>query len=515
MQAAEFEVLIIGAGMSGIGMGCTLKAQCPDRSFAILERRQRLGGTWDLFRCTVRRSSSSQGLPGGGVDSTTAGLGGASPQTPAQTPAQPGRSRLPLAAAIALMAGLGLGVFLRSSGAAGHLPLLMRTVDVLGSMWVNAIRMTVLPLLVSLMLGAAAGAADRKQLGRLGLRAAGLCLLLLAGSALSVLALAPPFFDRIHLDPAATQALRATIAQGGVPQGDAGPFVFLLGLIPANIFKSAADGAVLPLLVFTVLFGAAAASAGEPLQSRVASAAGSVREVLLIVVRWVLDLAPLGVFAIGTTLGASLGAEVFDAVFYFTLVTSAGTVLTNLALYPVVVALAGISLRRFAVALLPAQVVAAGTRSSLAALPAMLTAARERLQLRPEVVDFVLPLCVSTLKLAVPLYWMASCLTVARLYGLPFGFEQKLIVAFASVFMSAAVPGIPNGGTLAMAPVFALIGLPAEGLAIAIALEAIPDIFFTVLNVTADVAVTTILGQRGSVGPERAQASVDSRRSAP
>jgi Na+/H+-dicarboxylate symporter len=394
---------------------------------------------------------------------------------------------------VGLVAGLLIGIFLRSAGLIGSMSPVTGALDVIGSLWIDGIRMTVLPLVMALMVAAVARPADQRNLGRLGLNTALWLVLLLGASAAATAVLAPPLFDRVRLDAAATAALRASAAGAGSLTGDASLRSWLISLVPANVFKAAADGSPLPLIVFAILFGAAAARAEPALRERVVVFAQSVRDVMLIIVRWVLWLAPLGVFAIGVTLGAALGRAVFDAVFYFMLVTSLGALLIMLALYPVVAVFGRAGLGRFARAAAPAQIVAAGTRSSLASLPAMLEGARG-LGLKPEVADFVLPLTVSVFKLSVPLYWIASSLTIARLYGIHLGVEQIALVALASVFMSPTVPGIPNGGTIAMAPVLAMIGLPAAGLAVAIALESLPDILYTMTNVTGDFAIATILG---------------------
>ena len=172
-------------------------------------------------------------------------------------------------------------------------------------------------------------------------------------------------------------------------------------------------------------------------------------------------------------------------------------------LYPVAVLLGRVSPASFARAALPAQAVAMGTRSSLAALPAMLDSAEKQLQLRREVSGFVLPLAVSTFRLNLAVSWIVGGLFIARLYGVPFGVASIATFYVAAVLMSFSVPGIPSGSLFIIAPLFPTVGLPVEGVGILIALDAVPDIFKTTLNVTGHMTVAAILGRAGApVGKE-------------
>lgn len=167
-----------------------------------------------------------------------------------------------------------------------------------------------------------------------------------------------------------------------------------------------------------------------------------------------------------------------------------------LLLYPVASLLGRVPVERFARAALPAQVVAMSTRSSLAALPAMLDGADNRLHLSREISGFVLSLAVSTFRLNQVVSWLAGGLFIAKLYGLPFGVTAIVTFAVASIFMSFSVPGIPSGGVVMMTPFFAGVGLPVEGIGVLIALDVIPDLFKTLLNVTGQMTAAVVLARR-------------------
>jgi Na+/H+-dicarboxylate symporter len=164
---------------------------------------------------------------------------------------------------------------------------------------------------------------------------------------------------------------------------------------------------------------------------------------------------------------------------------------------------AGIPMRRFARAALPAQLIAFSSSSSIASLPALVESAERGLGLPPRVGGFVLPLAISTFKIAAPLSWTAGALFVGWFYGIPLHAGDLATIAFAAVFLAFAVPGVPRGAFIMLTPLFLAIGLPAEGIGILIAVDAIPDTFATALNVTGDLAAAALVGRgelNGQIG---------------
>jgi proton glutamate symport protein len=144
----------------------------------------------------------------------------------------------------------------------------------------------------------------------------------------------------------------------------------------------------------------------------------------------------------------------------------------------------------------PAQSVAFASSSSIAALPALVEGAERVLGLPARITGFVLPLSVSMFKIAAPVSWTMGALFIAWFYGIQLSLGSLAIVAFAAVFLAFAAPGVPRGGFLMLTPLFLAIGLPAEGIGILIAVDAIPDLFSTVLNATGYMAATTIVAKQ-------------------
>lgn len=398
---------------------------------------------------------------------------------------------------VALGAGLVLGIAVSATGDSRLLSA-VSFLQPIGVLWVNAIRMTVVPLVFSLLVVGVASAADAATVGRLGARTFALFLALLICSAIVGALLAPPIFSLLKIDPAMAASLRASATASGEAAAASAKQLptfaqWLTDLVPINPIKTAADGTMLPLVIFSVLFSAAATRTTPETRETIVGFFNAVSEVMLMLVRWIIELAPIGVFVLALGLASRLGATAAGAVGFYVLAICSIFLLELILLYPVATIGGRVPLRRFARAVSPAQVVAFSSRSSLASLPALLETATRRLGLPPAVSGFVLPLAVSTFKLSTPPTQVVSALFIARLYGIELAPQQILMVATIAIALSFSAPGIPSGGLLILAPVFASIGLPVEGIGILIGLDVFPDAARSVLNVTADITVATVL----------------------
>jgi Na+/H+-dicarboxylate symporter len=410
-------------------------------------------------------------------------------------------------ALVALLAGLLVGAATAATDAPA-LRTLVRVVEPLGALWVNAIRMTLVPLVVALLVTSVAGVADVRAVGRLGARAVGWFLALLVGASLLAALAGPPLIERLVIDPSAAAALRASAADTAAQASGATPELptlrgFVVGLVPTNPVSAAAEAAMLPLIVFVVLFAAAVTRLPAERRAPVVGFFTAVREAMLVVVGWVLRLTPIGVFALAADMGAELGIGAAGAVGYYVLVLCALVAVATLACYPVAALFGRTSMARFARAAGPAQMVAISTRSSLASLPALVEGARRHLGDRPAITGFVLPLAVSTFKLNTPIADLVGPLFLAHLYGVDLSTAQIATMTIVCVALSFSNPGIPSGGLFVVtAPVLLSAGLPLDGIGLLIAADAIPDVFNTVVNVTGDMTVATVLAPDSEVVEE-------------
>ena len=368
----------------------------------------------------------------------------------------------------------------------------------LGTMWVSAIRMTVIPLVVSLLITGVASATDVGAIGRLGGRTLLVFVLLLAVVAAIVVPLAPTLFAMLPLP--STAGARPTLPAGAadaasqLSAAQTQTFsAWLTSLIPSNPIAAAANGAMVPLIVFTLILAVAIARSPDSTRVPLVTLAGALGDAMLRVVRWVVLVAPIGVFALVLPIAVHLGGSVAGAIGVYILAYSLASVAVILITYPIVALFGGIPIGRFARAVLPSQLIAFSSSSSIASLPALIESGERGLALPPRVTGFVLPLAVSTFKLAAPVSWTIGALFVGWFYGIPLHARELATVAFAAVFLAFAAPGVPRGAFIMLTPLFLAIGLPAEGIGILIAVDALPDTFATVLNVTGDLAAAALV----------------------
>lgn len=407
---------------------------------------------------------------------------------------------------LALLAGLALGIAASSSGN-DTLLALATGIEPVGTLFINGIRMTVIPLVVGSLIAGIAAAPDPSTLGRLGARAFVLFLVTLVAAGVFAALVAPPVLAWIPIDPAATEALRASAAgTAGATQQSVqqipGFAQWLISLVPANPLRAAADGAMLPLIVFTLAFGLAVTQLKGDTRQAVAQLFQAIRDASLILVTWVLWLAPLGVFALSMPLAARLGLAAAGALAgYIGLIVVLTIIVGAVVLYPMASILGGVPVMEFARAAFPAQAVAFSSRSSLASLPAAIEAARDRLRLPEEAPSFLLPLAASVYRIGASLGQTVGVVFVARLYGVELGPTALASVVIASVATSFSVPGIPGGSIVIMAPVLQSAGVPIEGIGILLGVDTIPDMFRTTVNVTGHLAsATAVVGRQKSDG---------------
>lgn len=395
---------------------------------------------------------------------------------------------------IALVAGLAAGILI-STSTSSALHSFAAALEPVGTVWVNAIRMTVIPLVVSLLIATIAEEKDIRAVGRLGGRAVAMYVVILSTLALATFLAAPPLFALLHMDSASAASLRNASSAAGAAPALPSFTSWLVGLIPANPVKAAVDGAMLPVIVFAVAFAAALARIDGAHRATATALFRGLADAMLVIVGWVLALAPIGVFCLAVALAERVGAGVAGAVAFYLALHSGFLIVATVALYAAIRILTDVPLSQFARALIPAQLVAITTRSSVASLPAMIDGATRVLHLPQKVSGFALPFGVSVFRLNQAVTWIASALFVSKLYGAPLSTNQLAFLAACSVAMSFSIPGIPSGGLFIIAPFFVSVGLPIEGMGILLALDAIPDVFKTLLNVTSQMATTVLLAR--------------------
>ena len=391
----------------------------------------------------------------------------------------------------ALVLGFFGGTLLR--GTSAEAPLLA-IAQPAGTLWLRALQLTILPLVIGLVYTGISQTLAAAGGGKMARRAVTLfCLILLASGTMSAL-LSTTLLGIFPIPASAAAALSGGAADAGKVPGVA---EILSAMMPDNIFAAAAAGAMLPMVLFVSLFALAATRLRAAPRATLGQLFEGLAGAMMVIVGWVLMLAPIGVFGLAMALGAKMGGSAIGALAHYILVVSAAGLVLLLAGYTVALTLGGQRLMAFARAMLPVHAVAISTQSSLASLPAMLAASR-KLGVREATADFVLPLAVAIFRATSPAMNLAVAIYAAKLTGVtltPVALAAGVVVAFLVSLSSVSLPGTISF-VISVGPIAMAMGVPVAPLGLLVAVEILPDLMRTLGNVTMDVAVTAAVDRR-------------------
>ena len=404
--------------------------------------------------------------------------------------------RLPVALTFAALIG---GLLAGIAGAALGAPQGVSDIaGLVGGLWLRALQMTIIPLVAALLV---LGLVQMIMAARVGTAARRMLLTMiavqLAGGAFTA-AVMPALLRAVPVP----QGGRAFLADSPDTVGEVPKVLdFMASLISPNVIAAAAETAMLPLTIFFVMFAVAITRLPADQGDRLLGFFHALGNVMLLIIGWVLAIAPIGVFALAFGVGVQSGGGAFAALGHYVLtVTLMGTFIFVLA-YAIAAGLGRTGLLSFTKAVLPAQAVALSTQSSLASLPAMLDSAG-RLGLRPATAEFVLPLAVVIFRATSASMNLAVVYYIAALAGI----EVSLPIAIAGILIASVISlsavSLPGSISfvVSIGPIALAMGVPVEPLALLVAVEMLPDLMRTLGNVTMNVAVTSAVDRAAGTG---------------
>ncbi len=405
---------------------------------------------------------------------------------------------LSIGALVALVLGVAVGAAIEASGNSA-LASAALIVEGLGSLWLNALSMTVIPLIVSLLITGIASVADAASTGRLAGRAVFAFAVMLVAATLYGVIVMPTLLALWPVDREVADAFVASAGGAGVP--DAPPFSeWLAALAPSNVLAAAASDAILPLVVFSIIFAFALTRLPQLQREMLGGFFKAIADAMIVIVKWVLLFAPIGVFALALGVGARAGLGATGVlVQYVVLVAGMTAGVTILAtLFAIVWGRAAPG--KFLAAAAPVQALAISTQSSLACLPAMVQRCHDVLGVSERTADLVLPMAVTVFRITSTVANLGVAFFVAHVYGLEPSLLQIIAACAVALAVSVGTVGLPGSASFfaSIAPICLALGAPLDLLAILIAVEVIPDIFRTVGNVTADMAAAVIVDRKPS-----------------
>jgi Na+/H+-dicarboxylate symporter len=396
--------------------------------------------------------------------------------------------RLHVAIALGLIGGLLLGLLAAATESA-FLMGLATGVAPLGFAFVNALKMVVIPLVAAVIFVGVASLGDLRKLGRMG------AATMIFFSVISVIGVLLGMGTMKLLLPLASEgAAQALTANSVDAPALPGVVDFLVGLIPSNPFQAAAEGALLPLIVFVVLFAAAAGVLPTEDRERLLTLANAVSAALIKLVNWLLWTAPIGVFALAAPVTALAGWAMLQSLMAFVLAVIVGlAVFIALVCVPVVKFVAGMPVSTFLRGCLTPQAIAAATTSSPATVPAMIEAANTDLRLSSSVSSFVIPLGAGLGRAGSAVFQGTGIVFLAWLYGVSLAVSGIGAAVLATFIVSFTVAAVPGGSVLSMAPALATVGIPIDGIAILLGVDRVPDMARTATNVTGTLTTTIVV----------------------
>jgi len=390
---------------------------------------------------------------------------------------------------IALVGGILLGVVAGTR--------FVDVADVIGTLWLNGLRMTVVPLVVALLITGIAQTADAARAGRLAGRAVLTMLAILWSSSLLAAVMIPTLLMLFPMPEGAAEALK--LALGSATKPDAVPPFgdFVRAMVPTNPIAAASADAILPLMIFTAAFAFAALRLPAEKRKSITGLFEAIADAMVVIINWVLSIAPIGVFALAFVVGAKAGTAALGALAHYVFILSALGVIVWLASFVLAVLGARRGLPAFFKASAEAQAVAISTQSSLASLPAMLRGVKA-LGVDEAKADVVLPMAVAIFRATGPAMNFGVALYIAYWFGLDLSPTQIAIGVAAGATTTLGAVSLPGSVSFvsSIAPICLAMGVPVEPLGLLIAVETFPDIFRTLGNVTMDMAVTATVAER-------------------
>lgn len=406
---------------------------------------------------------------------------------------------------IGFLVGLTGGLIVNLSTGADAGWVLWLTANVtgpIGQIFLRLLFMLVMPLLFSALVVGVAEMGDLKLLGKAGGRTLMLTVLMSSVAVAIGLFMVNAFRPGDGVDPGLAQQLLAQGADGAAsilsnaPERIEGPGDFLLGLIPSNVFTAAAGNQILAVMVFALFFGIGLVMVKSPATDRLQEAIQGLFEVMMTLINLVIKLAPLAVACLMFNLAALFGWDLLIRLSAFAGVALGAMAIHMFVVYPLVVwGLGRMSPMAFFKGVREPMVVAFASSSSNATLPVALKAAEEQLNLPRRIARFVLTVGATGNQNGTALFEGVTVLFLAQFFGIELSLGQQALVMLVCILGGIGTAGVPSGSLPVIAMILAMVGVPPEGIALVLGVDRFLDMCRTVLNVTGDLVIATVVSR--------------------
>ena len=381
---------------------------------------------------------------------------------------------------------------------------ILEAVEPVGTIFIRLITMIVIPLVVASLLIGTASLGDIRKLGRIGGKTIAFYLSTTAIAVTIGLVLSQLVRPGSRIDPLTRDSLAATFAEeaaGRVELAATKPSLVdvVVNMVPSNPVAAAADGDMLPLIIVTIIFGAAVSIIRQDRREAVLGFFHGVNDAVLVVIDWVMRLAPYAVFALIAAVVARFGLDLLQSLLLYALTVVAGLLLHALGTYGLIL--------RFLVKMNPATffkriaevpLVAFSTSSSNATLPLTMETAEEDLGISNEVSSFVLPLGATINMDGTALYQAVAVMFIAQIYAVDLSVGAQLTVVMTATLASIGTAGVPSAGIIMLIMVLQSVGMQAQtaaGIALILGVDRILDMLRTAVNVVGDLTAASFVAR--------------------
>jgi proton glutamate symport protein len=404
---------------------------------------------------------------------------------------------------IGLAAGVGIGAIANFLGI-GWLQATLQFIEPIGTLFIRLITMIVVPLVVASLVLGTASLGDIGRLGRLGGKTIALYLTTTAVAVTIGLVVSNVVRPGARIDPATRDALVAQYegeAAGRLTLAEQRPTVMetLLNMVPRNPFQAAAEFELLQLIMFSIIFGAAVSLVKPERKQVILTFFHAVNDAVMVIIDWVMRLAPYAVFALVGSIVAQFGLDLLRSLLIYALAVMAGLLLHVLITYSTLLrVLVGFKPTVFFRRIAEVPLVGFSTSSSSATLPVTMEVAQEKLGISRPVSSFVLPLGATINMDGTAMYQAIAVMFIAQIYGVPLGIAEQLTIVLMATLASIGAAGVPGAGIIMLIMVLHQVGLGAQaqaGIALILGVDRILDMMRTAVNVTGDLTVASVIAR--------------------
>lgn len=396
-------------------------------------------------------------------------------------------TKILIAMCLGLLAGSAINAFGQDNGAIREY-LVEGLFHVVGASFINALKMLVVPLVSFSLICGVCGIGDIAALGRIGIKAFGLYLLTTG------LAIALALLIAVSVGPGRDFERSGDVAEFSAPEAP-GLAEVLIGIVPSNPVNAFAEGNMLQIIFFVILFAIAMMMAGE-VGFQLLRTAEQLNEVMMKLVMLVMEFAPIGVFCLIAKSFSEQGIGLIVPMLgYFSVVIASLFLHTTLTLCLLLWLMTRMNPWEFMKKMRPVHIFAFSTASSNATIPVNLRVVEHDLGVPNSTAAFTIPLGATINMDGTAIMQGVATVFIANVYGIELGLMQYLTVIGMSILASIGTAGVPGVGLIMLAMVFNQVGLPVEGIALILGVDRLLDMLRTVVNVTGDAAVTCIVAK--------------------